>query len=172
MKRFLFGVVLVSCGARTGTKMTPDDAAVADAPTVQPPIGSDASPPPPPPPPPPPMTNAVLINDCAPNDGPAYVLRVGPDPLTCTPSQTGTFDEITVWSNVPAGFGMVNVTSGKNGMTRVCNGSTCTDGVAANISFTVITSTEVRGNYSIKVAPMAHNGTFVGKRCNNMAMCG
>src|SRR5207248_8784563 len=59
MKRLIV-LVLLGCGARTPTKMNPDDASVADAPTTQPPIGFDASPPPPPPPPP--MTNAVLVN--------------------------------------------------------------------------------------------------------------
>jgi hypothetical protein len=151
--------------------MNPDDASVAaDAPTVPPPIGSDASPPPPPPPPP--MTNAVLINDCAPNDAPAYTLRISPDPLVCMLTPPGTFDEITVWKNVPAGFGIVDVTPGMNGDARVCTNGTCTPALSAQIMFSVIISTEVRGTYVIKTMDGARTGKFDGVRCNNPAMCG
>lgn len=168
--RFLLCLALVACGARTGTKMNPDDAGMSEDAfvAVPTPTASDASMPPPPA-----LTNSIVVNDCAPNDGPAYDLRIGlPHALFCTPNQMGTFDEITVWKSVPAGFGIVDVTPGMNGEVRTCTNSVCTPALSARIMFTVIISTEVRGTYSIKTANGTRTGNFDAKRCNNTAMCG
>jgi hypothetical protein len=143
----------------------PDDASVEESPSTSRP---DASPPTPPG-----MTRAVVLDDCGPTDGPAYLLRVGPVPLVCSIGQNVPRDEIIVWDRLPTAPTTVVVRAGANGEARSCAGATCVDAVSATIQFTSITATEARGTYEMAFkAGSSKSGTFAATLCRNGAMCG
>jgi hypothetical protein len=151
-----------------------DDASVADAPTstsTSTSTGTSTGTMPHPTP----RAPDVIINDCAPNDGPAFRLRVtqgGVSDCTLTPPM-GSYDEITAWQSLPMSAVATSVVVGKNGEARSCVMGKCTDGVSATIQLKMINANLATGVYTI-VFPnaSAKMGTFAAVLCTNPAMCG
>jgi hypothetical protein len=178
MKRFLpipFALfVLAACGARTLTKMGSDDAAVTpDATTTAPMPTPGPTPTQPPPDPPNVQVNAVILNDCAPNDGPAFRLVAGSETLQCALGPNLTADEIIVWKSAPTKAAKFAVSVPSSGVARVCTKGMCVDAATATLEVTMVTQTLIIGTYQLPMKNPATMGrSFVAKKCNNSAMCG
>lgn len=160
----LLALVLAStaCGARTPTASRAADASAAvDAP---PPDGTVVSPPA--------QTFAVVLDDCGPSDGPAWVLRASGTALSCSLAESVPRDEIAVYASLPVAPATIVVTSG-SGLARWCSAPTvCSESTNATVEVTSITKSEMRGSYRITFKDQTRAGAFVAKVCHNGAMCG
>jgi hypothetical protein len=167
---FSFAVLclLVACGGgRTQTRRLPDDASVSSG------DGGNGG-------------DGIVVNECAPADGPAlqFVFNLDPPALTCTrsPLQKGQ-RQLTfyVWGTaLPKGPGEVVVQGGSSAPSTasVCTLTTSTNCVSAIGGTLTLTSfnpsaSTASGSYSVNMKNgETVTGTFSATQCHNVAMCG
>jgi len=156
--RLFLAAILASClGARTGTKMLPDDASVAAD-------GGDAAA----------GEGGVAVNGCAPNDAPALMLTFQAGDTCAMQALRGVV--LTMWGpDLPQGPKKITFPTA-TASAQLCTGpNACTPGAGTlNIKiYNLPNGQAVIGSYDLTFgATHMTNPDFTLPQCNNKPLCG